>query len=71
MGREDEIRLIAYNIWQDEGCVDGYDCDHWIKAEALWEEEQKPRSGSGAIKTELKQTIQKNPKSNSVKRRSR
>jgi translation elongation factor EF-1alpha len=43
MGREDEIRLIAYRIWEEEGCQDGHDCEHWFKAEALWEERQKVR----------------------------
>jgi translation elongation factor EF-Tu-like GTPase len=37
MGKEDEIRLIAYHIWEEEGCQDGYDCEHWFRAEALWE----------------------------------
>jgi hypothetical protein len=71
MAREDEIRLIAYDIWQEDGCPNGRDCEHWIKAEALWEEKQKQRSDSKAIKTEPKQTIQKNPKSNSARRRAR
>ena len=35
MEREDEIRLIAYNIWQEEGCFDGRDCEHWFRAEAM------------------------------------
>jgi hypothetical protein len=37
MGKEDEIRLIAYRIWEEEGCRDGHDCEHWFKAETLWE----------------------------------
>jgi translation elongation factor EF-1alpha len=37
MGKEDEIRLIAYHIWEEEGCQDGHDCEHWLRAEALWE----------------------------------
>ena len=42
MAREDEVRLIAYRIWQEEGCVEGRDCDHWFKAEAIWEREHNP-----------------------------
>ncbi len=42
MAREDEIRLIAYHIWEEEGCPDGKDCDHWYMAESVWEEQQKP-----------------------------
>ncbi|HXX59059.1 MAG TPA: DUF2934 domain-containing protein [Dehalococcoidales bacterium] len=41
MERENEIRLIAYKLWQDEGCKDGHDCEHWLKAEAVWEENHK------------------------------
>lgn len=42
MDREDEIRLIAYNIWEQENCPNGKDCEHWIRAETIWEERQKP-----------------------------
>jgi hypothetical protein len=42
MAKEDEIRLIAYNIWEQEGCINGKDCEHWFRAEAIWEEQQKP-----------------------------
>jgi hypothetical protein len=41
MAREDEIKLIAYNIWLEEGCCDGHDLDHWIRAEIIWEEQGK------------------------------
>jgi hypothetical protein len=41
MNREDEIRLIAYSIWEQEGCLNGKDCEHWFRAEAIWEEQQK------------------------------
>ncbi|HXY74024.1 MAG TPA: DUF2934 domain-containing protein [Dehalococcoidales bacterium] len=41
MGREDEIRLIAYKIWEDEGCQNGRDCEHWLRAETIWELNQK------------------------------
>jgi hypothetical protein len=42
MGQKDEIRLIAYYIWLQEGCNDGKDCEHWVRAEAVWKEQQKP-----------------------------
>lgn len=45
MGREDEIRLMAYSIWLQEGCPDGKDCEHWLRAEAAWQEHN---SDSGA-----------------------
>ncbi|HVP57014.1 MAG TPA: DUF2934 domain-containing protein [bacterium] len=36
MGREDEIRLIAYGIWEEEGRPDGRHLDHWLRAEIIW-----------------------------------
>jgi hypothetical protein len=41
VGQKDEIELIAYTIWEQEGCVNGKDCEHWFKAEAIWEEKKK------------------------------
>jgi hypothetical protein len=40
MAREDEIRLIAYQIWEKEGRKNGRDYDNWLKAEAIWEKKQ-------------------------------
>lgn len=37
MEREDEIRTIAYHIWEDEGRPEGRVLDHWLKAEATWQ----------------------------------
>ena len=28
-----EIREAAYRIWQAEGCPEGCDVDHWLRAE--------------------------------------
>jgi hypothetical protein len=42
VAKEEEIRLIAYNIWEQEGCINGKDCEHWFRAEAVWEERHKP-----------------------------
>ena len=44
MEREQEVRELAYRIWEQEGCLDGYDVQHWLKAEALWQEEHRPKS---------------------------
>lgn len=44
MGRDDEIRAIAHAIWEAEGCCQGYDFDHWLRAEVIWEEQQKAPS---------------------------
>ncbi len=56
MGREDEIRLIAYSIWEEEGCPDGKDCEHWMRAEAIWEEDQKPKTSAKSSKQADKPT---------------
>lgn len=42
MSRESEIQLIAYRIWEEDGCCDGRDLEHWLRAEIVWEEQQKP-----------------------------
>ena len=41
MGKEDEVRLIAYNIWEQEERINGKDSEHWFRAEVIWEEQQK------------------------------
>lgn len=33
IGREDEIRQRAHQIWEREGRPDGMDKDHWTRAE--------------------------------------
>jgi len=33
---DEEIRQIAYQLWQDEGCPDGRHLEHWVKAESIW-----------------------------------
>jgi len=37
MERENEVRCIAYTIWQEEGCPNGCDYKHWVRAESIWE----------------------------------
>ncbi len=44
--REDEVRLIAYHIWQKEGGYDGRDSEYWLRAEMIWKEEQKNEATS-------------------------
>jgi Protein of unknown function (DUF2934) len=41
---QEQIRELAYRIWQAEGYSHGYDVQHWLKAEALWQEEHRPKS---------------------------
>ncbi len=52
MERDDEIKLIAFRIWQEEGCCDGCDLEHWIRAEAIWEEQQKPKTSTAVASKE-------------------
>jgi hypothetical protein len=48
--REEEIRHLAYRVWQEEGRQDGYDVQHWLKAETIWLEKHRPRSEPKALK---------------------
>jgi hypothetical protein len=64
MGKENEIRLIAYGIWEEEGCENGHDCEHWIRAKAIWEKKQERGSVSGEPKVELKHNTKLNKKNN-------
>ena len=43
MNREEEIRIIAFRIWEEEGYnCHGHDVEHWLKAETIWQERNKP-----------------------------
>ena len=50
MGREDDIRLIAFRIWEEEGCLNGWDCEHWLRAESIWEKNQNPKTAAISIR---------------------
>jgi len=60
--REDEIRIFAYRIWEEEGCCDGHDCEHWFKAEVIWEEKEKSEAAYIDTKTKPKQTPKQSKK---------
>lgn len=47
MEREEEIGLIAYQIWEKEGRPHGRDLEHWLKAEAIWLEHHAQETSSG------------------------
>jgi hypothetical protein len=70
MGREDEIKLIAYQIWEEESCPDGKDCEHWIRAETIWEEQnQKPVKNDKIVSEQpKKQSSKTKPEKMSSKR---
>ncbi len=70
MGREDEIKLIAYQIWEEESCPDGKDCEHWFRAETIWEEQnKKPVKNDKIVSEQLKKQDSKTkPEKKSSKR---
>ena len=41
LSREDEIRIIAFHIWEGEGRPNGRDVEHWLTAEKIWERKQQ------------------------------
>ena len=49
--RDEEIRQLAYRFWQEVGSPNGYDLQHWLKAEAIWLEEHRSQSESSASKS--------------------
>jgi hypothetical protein len=42
--RDEEIKPIAYRIWEQEGRPSGRDKEHWDKAEAIWNELNREES---------------------------
>ena len=68
MAKEDEIKLIAYSIWEED-CPDGRDCEHWFRAEAIWEEQQTPKAVATRTKTQPKQVAQKSNRGLTAKKR--
>ena len=59
MNRDEEIRQVAYKLWQEEGCPDGYEVKHWLKAETIWLEEKRPQSESKQTKAIKKRKSRK------------
>ena len=45
LSRDEQIRVIAYTLWEEEGRPHGRHLDHWLKAETLWQEQQ----GQGSL----------------------
>ena len=40
---DEEIRQLAYKIWQEAGCPNGSDLQHWLKAQKIWLETHRPK----------------------------
>jgi len=39
--RDEAIRQLAYRLWQEAGCPEGSDVQHWLNAETIWLEEHR------------------------------
>ena len=50
MNRDEEIRQVAYKLWQEEGCPDGSEIQHWLRAKMIWEKINHPESEPKALK---------------------
>ena len=33
--RDEEIRQLAYRLWQEAGCPNGSDLQHWLQAQGI------------------------------------
>jgi hypothetical protein len=42
--RDEEVRQLAYKFWQEAGCPNGADLQHWLKAEEVWRDNQGPEN---------------------------
>lgn len=70
MAREDEIRLIAYGIWEEEGCWDGRDMEHWFRAEMIWGQNQKEEAAPTGARTRQKRTAKGSKKNKPAEKKS-
>ncbi len=64
MGRYEEIQQIAYQIWEEEGWVNGRELEHWTMAENIWESRQPQQDVKPKKKPAVKKA-RKNKKKNS------
>jgi hypothetical protein len=62
MEKEDEIRLMAYNLWVEEGRLEGRDQEYWFKAEAIWRKTHSLNPVSVEKKQGPAQTVKQGPK---------
>ncbi len=66
MDKKEEIRLIAYHIWEEEGCSNGRDVEHWLRAEAIWQEKTE-QNGITEARQPLKGSASRIKKDRTVK----
>ena len=50
--REHRIRERAYAIWEEEGCPEGNDREHWLRAEAEIAAEERDAAEEAALEAE-------------------
>ena len=56
MAKQEEIKIIAYHLWEGDSRRHGRDLEHWLKAEAICKENGKVTSGEVPQKVKRKQT---------------
>lgn len=49
--RDDEIRQLAYRLWQEAGCPEGNEVENWLHAEAIWMDQHRVPSQVKPAKT--------------------
>jgi len=62
--RDEDIRQLAYRLWQEAGCPEGNDVQHWLKAEAIWLNDHPEPSGAKPAKAAKARKPRKSPAAN-------
>jgi hypothetical protein len=52
--QDEEVRQLAYRIWQEAGCPHGADLQHWLKAQEIWLESHRPQKSRSKPSTAAK-----------------
>ena len=68
MGREDDIRSLAYSLWEQEGYQEGRDYEYWLRAEVVWEQ-QNPGATTKQARSRSKPSAEKKGKVTSSNKR--
>lgn len=66
--RTDAIRECAYGIWQAEGCQDGHELDHWLRAERALAAAETTARAAPAVDHVLAAVTHRSKSSGDVKR---
>ncbi|HEU4344338.1 MAG TPA: DUF2934 domain-containing protein [Candidatus Binatia bacterium] len=63
MEREEQIRCLAYSIWEKEGYPHGRQFEHWLTAETIWESEnrEKVNEKNGLLQQKEKRARRREP----------